>query len=146
VAPLAILAALAVVLSILVAPVVDLVGKLAVAPYYKAAGIAAAGGDVSTGIGIATIWPLFLVLAVVIVPVYLFVRVRSEDVRPAYMCGENAVGVSTMEFRSVGDKPEMVNNSNYYFDKALGEASLNGWANPAAIALLVALVGVVVWR
>jgi len=78
--------------------------------------------------------------------VYLFVRVRSEDVRPAYMCGENAAGVSTMEFRSVGDKPEMVNNSNYYFDKALGEASLNGWANPAAIALLVALVGVVVWR
>jgi ech hydrogenase subunit A len=144
--PLGLLATMAVVLSAVIAPVTDLVGKLAVAPYYKTAVMVASGADVSTGVGLAGIWPLFVVLALVILPVFLFVRVRSEDVRPAYMCGENASGVSTMEFRTVGDQPEKVINSNYYFDKVLGEGAINGWANPAAIALLVALVGVVVWR
>jgi hypothetical protein len=72
--------------------------------------------------------------------------VRAQDIRPAYMCGEQVGDLSTVEFRSLQDKSESVVTTSYYFEKALGEKSLNGWANPAAIALLVALLGVVVLR
>lgn len=141
--PLVLLVVMAVALSAVVAQVVDLVVEHAVMPYYKVAGISAAGADLSTGVGFIAVWPLFLVLLLVVVPAYLFVRVKSEQVRPAYMCGEQAVGGPVVGFRSLQDKPETVVTTGYYFEKALGEASLNRWANPVAIALLVALVGVV---
>lgn len=141
--PLVALVAGAVVLSIFVAPVVDAIIKHAVIPYYKTAGLVAVGSDISSGVGFAVIWPLFLVLLLVIVPAYLFVRVKPEELRPAYLSGENVSDFSTVEFRTIQDKPEPAVTSGYYFEKALGENSLNNWANPVAIALLVALVGVV---
>lgn len=141
--PLVLLAGMAVLLSAFVAPLVDAVVKHAVLPYYKAPGIAAVGADLSTGVGFVVIWPLFLVLLIVILPAYVFVRVRTEEVRPAYMCGEHVGSFSTLEFRTLQDKPEPVSTAGYYFERALGEKSLNNWANPVAIALLVALVGVV---
>ncbi|MHB1160270.1 MAG: NADH-quinone oxidoreductase subunit 5 family protein [Chloroflexota bacterium] len=141
--PLLLLVVMAVALSAVVAPVVNLVVEHAVMPYYKVAGISAAGADLSTGVGFITVWPLFLVLLLVVVPAYLFVRVKAEQVRPAYMCGEHTVAGPAVEFRSLQDKSEAVVTTGYYFEKALGETSLNRWANPVAIALLVALVGVV---
>lgn len=138
--PLGLLAAMAVGLSVVVAPVVDAVVKTAVVPYYKTAGMAASGMDLSTGVGFIPVWPLFIVLMLVVVPVYLLVRVRTEELRPVYMCGEQAGDVSSAEFRSLLDKKEMSVSRNYYFEKALGERSLNVWANPVAIALLIALV------
>lgn len=141
--PLVLLVGMAVVLSALVAPVVDAIVKHAVMPYYKVAGISPVGGDLSTGVGFITVWPLFLVLLLVVIPAYFFVRVKSEQVRPAYMCGEQAADGPKVQFRSLSDQPETVVTAGYYFEKALGEKSLNIWANPVAIVLLVALVGVV---
>jgi len=145
-APLALLVGMAVLLSAFVAPLVDAVIARAVMPYYQVSGIAAAGSDLSTGVGFIVIWPLFLVLLLVILPVYLFVRVKAEEIRPAYMCGENISDLHTVEFRSLQDKAEPVVTSSYYFEKALGEKSLNAWANPVAIALLVLLVAGVMVR
>jgi ech hydrogenase subunit A len=142
-APLVLLVGMAVVLSAGIAPVVDAIVRHAVMPYYQTAGIAPVGADLSTGVGFIAVWPLFLVLMLVVLPAYLFVRVKSEQVRPAYMCGEQAADGSVVQFRSLQDKPEAVMTSGYYFEKALGETRLNVWANPVAILLLVALVGVV---
>ncbi len=142
-APLMLLVGMAVVLSAMVAPVVDAIVGHAVLPYYKIAGIVSSGVDLSTGVGFITVWPLFLVLLVVVIPAYFFVQVKDEQVRPAYMCGEQASEGSLVQFRSLQDEPEAVVTGNYYFEKALGEKSLNIWANTVAILLLVALVGVV---
>ncbi len=141
--PLVLLVGMAVVLSAVVAPVVNAIVEHAVMPYYKTAGITAVGVDLSTGVGFITVWPLFLVLMLVVAPAYFFVRVKSEQVRPAYMCGENTAAGPTVQFRTLQDKTEAIVTSGYYFEKALGEKSLNVWANPVAIVLLVALVGVV---
>ncbi len=141
--PLVVLAGAAVALSVAVAPVVELIIQYAVVPYYKTAGLSAAGSDVSTGIGFAVVWPLFLVLLLVIVPAYLFMRVKPEQLRPVYMGGENMSDYSSTEFRTLQDRPEPSVSGGYYYEKALGENSLNRWANPLAIVLLVALVGVV---
>jgi len=141
--PLVLLVGMAVILSAGIAPVVDAIVKHAVMPYYRAPGISPVGADLSTGVGFITVWPLFLVLMLVVLPTYLFVRVKAEQIRPAYMCGEQAGDGSTVQFRSLQDRPEPVMTSSYYFERALGEKSLNVWANPVAILLLVALVGVV---
>jgi hypothetical protein len=67
---------------------------------------------------------------------------RPQQVQSAYLCGENLAELSSAEFRGAADQAQTVSLRSYYFEGWLGEGKITRWANPIALALLVALLGV----
>lgn len=142
-APLVLLAAGAAILSALVALVMDNLVAPAVVEYYASSGFTTPNGQLASDVGSFPVWPLFVVIMLIILLPTVFVRVRRQDVRAAYMCGEQMGDVSAVSFRSVADEGQELNIGGYYFDRFFGEGNLNKWFNPVATALIIILFGVV---
>lgn len=140
--PLVGLAAGAVVLTALVGPVMDLLIEPAVALTYASKGLEAAGGLVASNIGTFPVWPLLIVLAVLLLVAYVASTGREQRVQPAYLCGENVPDLEAAEFRGAADQPQALAMRSYYFEDWLGETRLTKLANPIALVLLVAILGV----
>lgn len=94
-------------------------------------------------IGAFAVWPIFVILALALVVPTLVIRLKPEQVRPAYMCGEN-VECEAAEFRSVADKRTPLETGGFYLAKTLGEHNLNRWFNPTALIILLTLFALVI--
>lgn len=94
-------------------------------------------------IGAFAAWPIFAVLALALVVPSLFIRLKPEQVRAAYMCGEN-VESGTPQFCSLADERTPLETGGLYLSKTLGEHNLNKWFNSAGLLILFILFAVVV--
>jgi hypothetical protein len=94
-------------------------------------------------IGCFVAWPIFAVLALALVVPSLVIRLKPEQIRAAYMCGEN-VESETAEFRSLADERTPLETGGFYLERALGEHNLNRWFNPTALLILLILFALVV--
>ncbi len=92
--------------------------------------------------GAYPVWPLFVVFAVAVLIPFIFVAIKPGDLRPVYMCGEQAGGADTDEWYSTADAKTKVQLGGYYFKGALGEAALNPWTYTLSIVLMVIMFGV----
>ncbi len=95
-----------------------------------------------SGVGFFAAWPLAIVVAAILVIPKLAIKMKKEDLRAPYLCGEN-VEVSTPEFRSLADERTELKTGGFYLGKVLGERNLNKWVNPIGVIILVALFCVV---
>jgi len=122
-----------------------------IAPFYdELIRPAVAGPTITTGtwffwgvIGAFVGWPIFAVLALALVVPSLLIRLKPEQIRPAYMCGEN-VESEIAEFRSVADQRTVLETGGLYLTKFLGEHNLNRLVNPTALVILLIIFAVVV--
>ncbi len=105
--------------------------------------VTAVAGGGAAEVGAYPVWPLFIVLGVALFLPFLFLRLKPEELRPVYLCGEQVGGTDAEEWLSAADQKVKVQLGGYYFQSALGEAALNPWVNTVAIALLVILFGIV---
>jgi ech hydrogenase subunit A len=143
-APLVTLAAGAAILSALVAPVLTRLVTPAVAQYYNAAGFGTTDWQLLTSdVGAFPLWPLFVIIGLAVLLPLLLIRVREEEVKGVYMCGEQLESEPTsQQFRVASDEGQELKIGGYYFDRHFGEGRLNRWVNPIAVVLIVLLLGV----
>lgn len=95
-------------------------------------------------LGSYPVWPLFIVFAVAIVLPLLFIALKPQELRPVYLCGEQAGdSTDTDEWISVADEKAKLQLGGYYYKNALGEGALDPWVYTIAIALLVIMFGIV---
>ncbi len=129
--------------SIGVAPFYDRLVRPVVVDQFEARGLVrTGGGGLVTGIGDFLPWPIFLViLAVLLLLLAMVSRLEPEDVRPPYLCGENADQKPGTSFYSARDEVELAESGNYYLEAVFGEGAVRQWANPLALALLLLMVG-----
>jgi len=133
-----ILVAAAVVMSILIVPLMSSL----IIPAGKAMGYGvafeASWWQLRSALGTFNPWFLFGAVLVALVLPVLFIRVRREELRPAYLCGEN-VAADPVSFRAVADLPVTAATGGVYWQRAFGETQLNNWINSAGILLLAGL-------
>lgn len=96
-----------------------------------------------SAIGSYPVVPLFIVVAIALLLPLLFVVFKPQEMRPVYMCGEQAGGTDTDEWFSTADQKAKVELGGFYWKNAVGETALNPWVYTIAIALLVIMFGVV---
>lgn len=132
-------------------------GSLAVAPLYDRlvhpvimdqfdlhGAVRPGGGGLVTGVGDFLPWPMFLVLlAVLLLLLAAMRRIGPEDVRPPYLCGENADAKPGTSFFTARDEIEVAQAGNFYLEPVFGEGAVRTWANPVALALLLLMAGLV---
>lgn len=106
-------------------------------------GFTAVSSSPSFAVGSYPVWPLFVVFAIAILIPFIFVAIKPGELRPVYMCGEQAGGADTDEWYSTADVKTKVQLGGYYFQGVLGEAALNPWTYTLSIALMVIMFGVV---
>ena len=133
--------ACAVVFSILIVPVYNGV----VAPYLNGAeagyGLAFTTGHWflnAPGIGMFAAWPLFIVAALALIIPSLRVKVKPEESRAAYLCGEN-VEIGTDEFMALADERTELKTGGFYVESTLGERNLNRFIEPIGIIFLIVM-------
>lgn len=140
-APLVILAAMAVLVSLispfvynaLVAPVVTL--------YYKATAYTVPLGNFTSDLGVFIIYPLFILLGLGFVYAVKQARkVTAAQVSAPYMCGEQLTVSGQAGFRGPMGQPVAVSSSNYYLEQFFGENLLSRWINVIALAVLVIML------
>lgn len=136
------LGAAAVVLSVFLAPLFNLLITPAETAMGYAAALQTTGWHIRTAQGLFTPWPLFIAVgAAVLLPV-LLVRVKKEQCRPAYMCGANAE-TEVPSFYTAAGEVAAAQTGGAYWACIFGETSLSRWVNGAGLILLAALfVGV----
>jgi ech hydrogenase subunit A len=144
-APLVALAAGAAILSAFITPITSDLVAPAVIKYYQAWGFATPDYGLVSAVGAFPVWPIFVILGLLLVLPALFVRVKAQDLRPAYMCGENVGEMSAVSFRTVSDEPQEMKFGGYYFDRFFGEGNLNRWFIPIATALIALVFAVAVY-
>jgi hypothetical protein len=142
-APLIVLAVGAAGLSALVEPFLGNVLAPAVTQYYANAGIVTDGTLLANQLGAFPVWSIFIVMVLAVVVPLLLVKVQKPDVRPIYLCGEQLDdGAQTVLFRAAAEQSAEVQTGGHYFVGQFGEAVLNRWVNPIAIALIIIALGV----
>jgi len=139
--PVALLIGGAVVLSILIAPLYNWLISPAVSAFYPAA-VSTEGWFINSAIGVFAAWPLFIVLAVVLMAIPLLIKTRPEQVRAAYMCGEN-VAYDVPQFRSVADGKTELQLGSIYLGKYLGGKKLDNWFKMIGLVILLIIFIVV---
>lgn len=107
--------------------------------------LAAGAGSIKLGsaltIGSYPVWLLFLVFALAVVFPFLFVKLKPDQLRPIYICGEQAGGTATDEWLAEADTKTKIILGGYYFEDSASERVLNPWMNKLAILLLVIMIG-----
>ena len=93
-------------------------------------------------LGSYPVLPLFIVFAIAIVLPLLFVKLKPQELRPIYLCGEHAGDVDTDEWYAEADNVSKLELGGYYFESAASEESLNAWVYVIAIALLVIMFSI----
>ncbi|HHW14711.1 MAG TPA: NADH-quinone oxidoreductase subunit L, partial [Firmicutes bacterium] len=100
------------------------------------------GGGLVTGVGDFLPWPMFLVLlAVLLLLLAAMRRIGPEDVRPPYLCGENADAKPGTSFFTARDEIEVAQMGNFYLEPIFGEGAVRQWADPLASGLLLLMIG-----
>jgi len=99
------------------------------------------GWHLRVGFGLFAPWPLTALVAFALLSPALFIKVRKEEIRPAYIAGEH-VGME-MKFRSLGDEPVELKTGGYYLENIFGERVLNRAVIPIGIILWLIIFGVV---
>jgi len=142
---LLVLVGLAVLFSLLIAPVFDaIVGPILVdAGYDPALAFITERWFLRTAGGVFAGWPVFIGVALALVLPLLTVRLRPETGRAAYMCGEN-VEMGSDEFIAVGDEKTELKTGGFYMEGVLGEQRLERLIVPAGVVLLSILIALVV--
>jgi ech hydrogenase subunit A len=137
-----ILIAAAIVLSIGIAPLVrELVEPAATALGYTA-GLDYSNWYLRSTLGLFAPWPLAALLAVIFITAGFSTRLKKEEVRPAYMCGEN-LDYNVAKFRAVADEEVDLETGGYYLEKIFGEKTLNVWINSIGIVTMLVLFALV---
>ncbi|HAF18080.1 MAG TPA: hypothetical protein DCG84_07075 [Peptococcaceae bacterium] len=95
-------------------------------------------------LGSYPVLPLFIVFAIAIVLPLLFVKLKPQELKPVYLCGEQAGDVDTDEWYAEADNVSKLEIGGYYFKGAASEEALNTWVYVVAIALLTLMFGIVV--
>ncbi len=140
--PVIVLIISAVVLSVTVAPFYNGLIRPALVGTYTP--VVTTGGGLFWGtIGAFAAWPIFAVLALALVVPSLLIKLKPEQVRPAYMCGEN-VESNVPQFRSLADGKTDLQTGGFYLVGSLGENKLNMWFNTAALLILIFIFAMVV--
>lgn len=104
--------------------------------------LALGGATVKTVLGHFPVWLLYIALGVALLLPLLFVRIKSTQLRPVYMCGEQAGGgTDTDEWLAEADIKTKFILGGYYFQSSLGEKILNPWMNTIGIVLLAIMIG-----
>ncbi|MGO0122635.1 NADH-quinone oxidoreductase subunit 5 family protein [Desulfothermobacter acidiphilus] len=88
--------------------------------------------------GFFAVWPVFLIAGAAILLPFRAWRVRREDYRPVYLCGEN-LSVSDPSFRGLADQPVPLETGGFYFT-SWSEARLNPWINALGMVLLLVIL------
>jgi ech hydrogenase subunit A len=105
-------------------------------------GVAPASANPSFAVGAYPVWGLFIVFAIAILIPFIFIAVKPGELRPVYLCGEQAGGPDTDEWYSTADAKVKVQLGGYYFKDTLGEAALNPWVYTLSTVLMVIMFGV----
>lgn len=135
----------AVVLSVFVAPLVNILITPAESTMGYAKAFETAGWHLRSAFGLFTPWPLFIAVALALLLPALLVRVKSDQYREAYLCGGNVPGAEVPSFYSLADQSVKIRTGSAYWESLFGERSLTNWINGAAVILLLVLfVGVFV--
>jgi ech hydrogenase subunit A len=137
---LLILIASAIVFSVLIAPVYNnlVAPSLTEAGYNSALAFTTGGWFLKSPLGVFAAWPALVIAALVLIIPLFITRVKPEENRAAYMCGEN-VEVGTNEFTSVADERTKLETGGFYIEGILGERNLNKFILPIGIVFLVIL-------
>jgi ech hydrogenase subunit A len=135
----------AVIMGVMVLPIMNKVVIPAVKASHQNAGLIVQGASIAaetsrTIIGSFTPWPLFAVLAVVILAFWLLFKPGKATVKPIYLCGENTGALNSVRYLSTADQEVQSSLSNYYFAGYLKESKLNEFGNVIAIIVLVILL------
>ncbi|MFA5795381.1 MAG: proton-conducting transporter membrane subunit [Candidatus Brocadiia bacterium] len=138
--PLISLVLIAVIMSILVAPLYDTVIIPAVSAHYQAIVNTGSWNINIPQIGSFTTWPLFIVVIAALLMPLLLLRSRRQDIGPVYMCGENAPA-GACEFCSIADSSEPLQTGGLYFSDTITEASMEKIFTPIGIIMILVLFG-----
>jgi ech hydrogenase subunit A len=105
-------------------------------------GVSAVSSTANFPVGNYPVWPLFIALAIALLIPLIFIAVKPGELRPVYLCGEQAGGVDADEWYSTADAKVKVQLGGYYFQSVLGEAALNPWTYTLSIVLMVIMFAV----
>lgn len=103
--------------------------------------ISLTGASVQAVLGYFPVWLLFVVFAFAVVLPFLFVKLKPTELRPIYICGEQAGGTDTDQYLAEADTKTEIILGGYYFEGSLGEKALNPWMNAVALVLLIIMIG-----
>ncbi|HVO65053.1 MAG TPA: proton-conducting transporter membrane subunit [Syntrophales bacterium] len=97
-------------------------------------------------LGVFPVWPLYLILIVALLLPFLMIGLKPTELRPVYMCGEQAGGGApdTDEWFAEADTVTKCQLGGYYYQNIFGEKRVCPWANAIAILLLVIMIGGVI--
>lgn len=137
---LLILLSIAVVCSVLVAPLYNniVAPALSQAGYNPSLAFSTSTWFLKSSAGIFAAWPIFIIIALALLIPVLAARPKPEEVRAAYVCGEN-VEIGVDEFVAVADERSPLKTGGFYIENILGEANLNKVIVPVGIVLLIIL-------
>jgi len=136
---LAALASGAVILSLFVKPILENLVLPAVANYYNVAGM-----ETTPTVLNAPWLMIFLVVALSVLAPTFFNHLRSSQIKPAYLCGEQISSHSaTARFLTVADSAAEMTVRSYYFEKLTDESVHVKWVTIFATLLIVILFGAV---
>lgn len=136
--PLAALAGIAVLFSVLAFTIYQWIVTPLIATYYGGREWLMTGDMVTVGY---PLFPLFAVLiGAIIMAIYFVSRASKAQVVPAYMCGATVAGQAEGTFRSHHEAWYDYTASNYYMDSSFGEERLNNFSNFVASFLLVLVI------
>jgi ech hydrogenase subunit A len=121
--PVLILISSALAFSVMISPVYNSLIAPAVQAFYPLA-LTTGSGFLTSLTGSFAGWPLFVVLAVVLALIPVFIRFRSKQTRAAYMCGEN-MAYDVAGFRSVADGETALETGGMYLDRYFGSRKLD---------------------
>ena len=140
------LTAAAVLLSIFIGPVVNSMVTPAVTQYYFSPGLEANLETIAAGSGgLFSVWPLFILLALIAVAAGFLYQPRKVKNPPVYLCGENAGLPESTVFMTTGENMGEVKLSNYYFTGFLNEARWSRVVNRVGLIMILLLLGVTLW-
>ncbi|MGD0621328.1 MAG: proton-conducting transporter membrane subunit [Thermacetogeniaceae bacterium] len=105
-------------------------------------GVSAVSSTANFVVGNYPVWPLFIAIAIALLIPLIFVGVKPGELRPVYLCGEQAGGPDADEWYSTADAKVKVQLGGYYFQGVLGEAALNPWTYTLSIVLMVIMFAV----
>ena len=138
--PLISLVLIIIVLSILIAPFYNAIIIPALKTGYGIALNTTSNWDLLTPVGSFATWPLFIVVAIVLLMPLLMLRAKKEEISPVYMCGENSP-IDSCEFCTVADKYEPLQISGLYFTDMVTETALEKLFTPIGVIILIVLFG-----
>ncbi len=142
--PLYLLAGLVLLSSFFLAPVFHFFARPVVEAQFGPIALKTASGGLLTPLGGFFPWPVFAVLALVFLTMpVLRSALRQRNIQCSYLCGENTPDEEGRQFYSSRDQAYTAQVGNYYAAGVFGEGSVNRWAVPIAIGLLLLMLGVI---